>query len=79
MITSLMMSLVVSLALTLIIELTISIILGVRKKEDIMVVICANVCTNPIVVFVANCLTLFNSNLIYNIRNYNFRNISCYS
>ena len=58
-------SLVVSLALTLIIELTVSIIIGIRKKEDILVVICANTCTNPVVVFISNCILLLNNALIY--------------
>ena len=47
-------SLIVSLALTLIIELTVSIIFGIRKKDDIKVVILANVFTNPIVVYISN-------------------------
>ncbi len=58
-------SLIVSLALTLIIELTVSIIIGIRKKEDILVVICANICTNPVVVFISNCILLLNNMLIY--------------
>lgn len=58
-------SLVVSLFLTLLIELTICIILGIRKKEDIKVVVCANVCTNPIVVFISNCILLLNNMIIY--------------
>ena len=60
-------SLIISLILTLIIELIISIILGIREKEDIGVVICANICTNPVVVFIANCVTLLNNLVIYNI------------
>ncbi len=58
-------SLIVSLALTLIIELTVSIIIGIRKKEDILVVICANICTNPVVVFTSNCVLLLNNMFIY--------------
>ena len=59
-------SLVISLFLTLIIEITICIILGIRKKEDIKVVICANICTNPIVVYIANCIIILNGfNIMY--------------
>lgn len=58
-------SLIISLSLTLIIELTISLILGIRKKDDIIIVICANTLTNPIVVFIANCLTLLNNAWVY--------------
>ena len=47
-------SLVKSLFYTLVIELIVAIIIGIRDKNDIKVVICANVCTNPIVVFIAN-------------------------
>ena len=60
-------SLIISLILTLLIELTISYILGIRKNEDIQVVIWANILTNPIVVFTANCISLINNNVIYNI------------
>ena len=58
-------SLIVSLTLTLIIELTVSIIIGIRKKEDIIVVTCANICTNPVVVFTSNCILLLNNMFIY--------------
>lgn len=58
-------SLIVSLALTLIIELTVSIILGIRKKDDIKVVILANVFTNPIVVYISNCVLYFRFYYIY--------------
>ena len=60
-------SLIISLFLTIIIELTISLIIGIRSKEDIEVVIWANILTNPIVVFLANCIMLLNNELIYNI------------
>ena len=61
-------SLTISLFLTIVIELTASLVLGIRNKEDIYVVILVNICTNPIVVFIANCLILIGSNkLIYNI------------
>ncbi len=60
-------SLIKSLFLTLLIELIVCIIFGIRKKEDIIVVICANVCTNPIVVYIANLVLMFSgfSNLYW--------------
>lgn len=60
-------SLIISLILTLIIETSISFIIGVRKKEDLKVVLCVNILTNPVVVYIANCVKLLNNNLIYNI------------
>ena len=42
-------SLIISLILTLIIEIIVALILGVKKSE-FLVIICANVCTNPIIV-----------------------------
>ena len=60
-------SLIVSLVLTIIIELSICLILGIRKKSDIYVVLLVNICTNPIVVYIANCLKLLNNDLLYNI------------
>ena len=61
-------SLIISLFLTIVIELSISLILGIRKKEDIYIVILVNICTNPIVVTIANYLILIGINkLIYNI------------
>ena len=61
------LSLIISLFLTLIIELIISLCLGIRNKEDIEVVIWANVFTNPIVVYLANCIKLLNNDLVYNV------------
>lgn len=58
-------SLIVSLILTLIIELAILMILGVREKNDIIVGICANVFTNPIVVYISNCILYFKLFNIY--------------
>lgn len=52
-------SLTVSLVLTLIIELSISWILGIRNRNNIIVVICVNICTNPVVVYIANCMLYF--------------------
>ena len=61
------LSLLISLFLTIIIELTVSFIIGIRDKDDIKVVILVNICTNPIVVYIANCLMLFTNHFIYNI------------
>lgn len=61
------LSLIVSLCLTLIIELTLSFLLGIKNKEDIKVVIWANIFTNPMIVYLANCIKLLNNDLIYNI------------
>lgn len=58
-------SLLKSLTKTLIIELIISIILGIKNKEDIKVVICANIITNPVIVYITNCILLFNNMMLY--------------
>ena len=55
-------SLVISLYLTLVIELTIALIIGIRDRDDIKVVICANICTNPVVVYIVNLVYYFNLN-----------------
>ena len=47
-------SFAISLILTLIIELTISYIIGIRKKNDIEIIVLVNILTNPIVVFISN-------------------------
>lgn len=60
------LSLLISLFLTIIIELTVSFIIGIRNKDDMKVVILVNICTNPIVVYIANCLMLFTNDFIYN-------------
>lgn len=60
-------NLIISLLLTLIIELITSLVLGIRNKEDIQVVIWANVLTNPIVVYLANCIKLLNNAPAYNV------------
>lgn len=60
-------SLVISLILTLIIEVSISFFIGIREKEDLQVVLCVNVLTNPVVVYIANCVKLLNNSLNYNI------------
>lgn len=61
------LSLIISLVLTIIIELSISLILGIRTKDDIKIVLWVNIFTNPVVVYIANCLKLLNNDLIYNI------------
>ncbi len=58
-------SLVKSLFYTLIIELTVAICLGIRSKEDIKVVICANVCTNPVIVYITNCVLILRNWILY--------------
>ena len=60
-------SLAVSLLLTIIIEISISFIIGIREKEDLKVVFWTNVLTNPVVVYIANCVKVLNNNVIYNI------------
>lgn len=61
------LSLIISLSLTIIIELITSIILGIKEKDDIEIVICANICTNPVVVYIANCVRLLNIDILFNI------------
>ena len=60
-------SLAVSLLLTILIEISISFIIGIREKEDLKVVFWTNVLTNPVVVYIANCIKILNNNVIYNI------------
>ena len=58
-------SLVISLFLTILIELCLSLILGVRAKNDLLVIILVNICTNPIVVYIANIIKLINNNILF--------------
>lgn len=58
-------SLIISLILTISIELLISILIGIRKKNDIITIIAVNTLTNPIVVFTANLLNNFKIKLLY--------------
>ena len=44
-----------------------SLILGIRSKNDIIVCILVNICTNPVVVFIANLLYLCGNQTVYNI------------
>ena len=59
--------LLISLSLTIIIELIVSLLLGIRETQDIKVVVLANCITNPVVVFIANCIYVLNYNLLYTI------------
>lgn len=61
------LSLIISLCLTIIIELAVSLVIGIRNKNDIKIIICVNVLTNPVVVYTTNCVKLLNNNLVYNI------------
>lgn len=55
---ALLKSLIVSLILTLILEIISSILLRIRSKRDLIIVIIANICTNPVVVYMSNLLAL---------------------
>ena len=57
-------SLVVSLVLTLIIELSVSLIVGVRKRNDIITIIAVNFLTNPLVVLLASITKIYGSDLL---------------
>lgn len=46
-------AILLSFVLTAAFELCLSFVLGVRSKTDYIVLICANACTNPVVVFIA--------------------------
>ena len=51
-------NLLLSLGLTLILEIVASYLSGVRLRRDIGVVIWTNICTNPLVVYIANLILL---------------------
>ncbi len=55
-------SLIVSLTLAITIELGISLIIGIKKRNDIITVISTNTLTNPIFVFFVNILKIVNIN-----------------
>ncbi len=57
--------LIISLFLTLLIECSIAFLLGIRTKEDIKVVMLANICTNPVVVYISNLIMLIENDIIY--------------
>ena len=60
------LTMVVCLSLTIIIETLVGIILGVRKKKDILNIILVNIVTNPIVVTVPYLIYTFFGYKIYN-------------
>lgn len=55
-------SLTVSLVFAITIELSISLIVGIRKRNDIMTIIATNTLTNPTFVFILNILKIINMN-----------------
>lgn len=59
----------VSLLLTIVIEVIVSYALGIRTKKDIMIVAIVNICTNPVLVYITDCVLLFSYGKIevYNI------------
>lgn len=59
-------SLIISLLLTIIIEISTSFLQGIRKKDDLEIVLWANILTNPVVVYIANCVKLLKNDSIYN-------------
>lgn len=52
-------SLALSLGLTLLLEIPAALILGLRRKEDILLVGLVNILTNPIIVLILNLFFLF--------------------
>lgn len=58
-------SLINSLILTIFIELLTSILIGIRKRNDIISIIAVNTLTNPIIVFISNILYIFKNSLLY--------------
>lgn len=58
-------SLIISLILTIFIELYISMLIGIKKRNDIITIIATNTLTNPIVVFTAIILNNFKNALLY--------------
>ena len=59
----------VSLLLTIVIEVIVSYALGIRTKKDIMIIAIVNICTNPVLVYITDCVLLFSNGKIevYNI------------
>lgn len=51
-------SLALSLGLTLLLEIPVAFLLGVRRKEDLLLVGLVNILTNPIVVLICNLFLL---------------------
>ena len=58
-------SIIISLSMTLVIEVIIAICLKIRDKEDLKVIIFANILTNPVVVFCTNLAFTFGSQITY--------------
>ena len=58
-------SLMIALAATLIIELMVFCCIGVRSKQDFKILILANICTNPPVVYITNLILLCNNIKLY--------------
>ncbi|MBR4682111.1 MAG: hypothetical protein IKP06_02245 [Elusimicrobiaceae bacterium] len=52
-------TLLICLGLTLVTELAVLVLLGVRDKKDLQVICCANIITNPIVVYVTEMVGIF--------------------
>ena len=52
-------SLALSLGLTLLLEIPAALILGLRRKEDILLVGLVNILTNPIIVLILNLFFIF--------------------
>lgn len=55
-------SLVISLFLTVVIEVSLAVIAKVRDKENLTTVLWVNVLTNPVVVFIANMISIIFEN-----------------
>ncbi len=58
-------SIIISLSMTLVIEVIIAICLKIRDKEDLKVIIFANILTNPVVVFCTNLVFTFCSQYVH--------------
>ena len=58
-------SLIISLTLTLLIEVSIAFALGIRNKKEILVVVLANICTNPVVVFLTNLVMILKNKILF--------------
>lgn len=54
-------SMIISLVMTIVTEVIIGICIKIRNKEDIKVIIFANILTNPVVVFCTNLIFTFGS------------------
>ena len=52
-------SLALSLGLTQLLEIPVALLLGIRRKEDILLVGLVNILTNPVVVLICNLFLLF--------------------